>query len=346
MLRKILLNLRAILRVYSPREIPLLLRELRLVRRTRPLLGSVCPNVTNISLPTAYHPHNGCILREGDQWLVAVRAINYTVTPILGRIRAPGGNDSVDSRTWFVRLDHNLQLLSTTELDDTPYRGPQSLAKNGLEDPRAFRLDGQIWCLWTAGQILGDDWENVTSTMALGRIDGSRILDFRYLDSPHHRSREKNWMPWVITNPLSSKHELRLIYSISTMETYLCNSQGLQLINKSPNMDQRLKGYSGGSPLIPYEGGYLCAVHYAARAIRMASLKLTEFFYIQRLVHIAADFSILAISREFFLEHKGLEFCAGIALTDAHLLMSYSIRDCESHVMALSIAQLDALFQP
>ena len=309
MIRKLLRNLSDLLGIYLSRRIWTCFAELWRVMAAPRLVRTCSACTWTTSLPTNDHPHNGSIVRFEGRWIVAVRTANVHVSRFLRRLEIEGGPSCVDSRTWLVELDDGFRVKHRLLLPDKEFRSSESLAKNGLTDPRLFVWNSQLWAIWSAERVIGDDWKNITNTMCIGRIDDGKIAQFRFLTSPNGSPREKNWMPW----PVGS--QLRLVYSPATLETYELFGEKLSLLHKALAADSRLRGYSGSSQVQPWGEDWIFVVHYAARTIRLASAQLFPTFYLHRFVVVSTDFTLKQISREVFLEHKGTEFCAGLAVT-------------------------------
>lgn len=340
MIRKILRTIREILAIYFSGQIFICISELRRICRAPCLVGALSSRSWGFDLPTKYQPHNGSILRYANGWLIAIRAANYGYTRrLLKRLEIPGGPSCVDSETWLVRLDDEFRVCQRWMLWDAPYRDPAGASKNGLTDPRLFEWKGQVWSLWSAEQVLGNDWNDITNTMALAIVQNEEIIQLTLLASPRGQRREKNWMPWVVGE------ELRLVYALENMEVYRLSGGNLELLSLSGEPDARLRGYSGSSQVQPWGEDWICVAHYAARALRTATAQLFPTFYLHRFVVISNDFQVKELSREFFLEHKGTEFCAGLAVTDDYVLLSYGVRDLESRMMKIARDKVDVLFR-
>jgi hypothetical protein len=323
LVKKVMQSVHQIVALYCSRDLLVCLSELRRVVCASCLARSSSVRAWSIDLPTTYAPHNASILRNGEDWVVAIR----------------GGPSAVDSETWIVRLDKHFRFLERAILWDAPYRNPAGAAKNGLTDPRIFLWQRQLWSLWSAERVVGNDWSDTRNTMAIGLINGDEIEQLTLISSPRGSRREKNWMPWVL------REELRFIYSISTMEIYRVVKGGrLELLNVSKTREPRLAGYSGSSQVQAWGSDWICVVHHAARAARVASGMLLPVYYLHRFVIFSEKFEVKAVSREFFLEHKGTEFCAGLAVEKEFCLLSYGLRDLESRLMRIPLDAVEALF--
>ena len=289
----------------------------------------------SVELPTSYIAHNCSILRgEGSAsapWLVAVRASNFKLPGKGEGIDVPGGPIYLDSQTWLVALDEELRMREQQLLIDAPYRDPQGPAKNGLADARVFAWRQEIWALWCAERFPANEWTSVENIMALGVLRDNRIDELRFLPSPHRRLREKNWMPWVIDD------ELLLVYDIARVEVYRFARGELEPVHRANKPDARLKNCSGSSQLLPWGEDWICVVH--TRVVSAA-----RCFYLHRFVVISAAFQIQAVSREFFLESRGIEFCAGLAFSEHHAVLSYGARDLEARLLKIDREKVKELF--
>ena len=340
MINKILKNLRAILAIYFSRQLLVCFSEFRRVSAAPCLADTMDARTWTTELPAGHEPHNGSITYCSNTWFLAVRTANYGYSKVFKRLEVPGGPSHVDSATWLLELDDDFRISERTILSDAAYRDISGPARNGFTDPRLFEWKDQLWGLWSAERVLSDDWSNIRNTMALGLIEDTEMKQIKFLASPHGRAREKNWMPWIIAE------ELRFVYALANMEVYRLREGTLELLHAAAAPDPQLCGYSGSSQLQPWGSDWICVAHYAARAIRAASAQFIPSFYLHRFVVVSSDFTIKALSPEFFLEHKGTEFCAGLVIRDDSVILSYGVRDCESRIMRMPIGKVNELLKP
>jgi hypothetical protein len=339
--RKLVHFLRSVVRVYCSRDVLLLLGEMRRVLRAPKLLKSPGAEAQTTALPGSdgfrAKPHNGSIVRHGDAWLVAVRTANVRRSRIFHRLTVEGGPSNVDSATWLLHLDDALHASRGTRLQDGAMRAAHPEARNGFSDARLFRWRDALWALWSAERVPNDDWIGTTNTMALGRVRDDAIEEVRMLPSPRGAMREKNWMPWVLGD------QLRVVYTVAPLAVYVVEPDRLRPLPTTGTETAALRGYSGGSQVLPWGDDWLCVVHYAARTLRRGSAELLPSFYLHRFVVLREDCSIGAVSREFFLERRGTEFCAGLATDGEHVLLSYGVDDAASRVLRLPRSTVVAL---
>ena len=221
-------------------------------------------------------------------------------------------------------------------LVEAPFRDRNGPAKNGLADPRLFVWKQQLWALWTAEMFPSDDWKSARNQMALGLIQNGSLAELHFLRSPYDRIQEKNWMPWVRDG------QLRLVYKVDPLEVHTLVDGRLQLLHRSTRRHPRLRNYSGSSQLVPWGDDWICAVHYAARATHETLTHRRP--YMHRFVIISDSCEVKAISREFFIEARTTEFCAGLAVTKRHVLLSYGLRDRDSRIVTIEREKLVRLF--
>lgn len=320
---------------------PALQREYKIVREASVIFAKTPPEKRIVvDIPSDYHSHNLSIVQTGSGIAALVRAVNYTLSGFLQRITVVGGPSAVDSENWIVRFDQNLNQTSIAKLDERDYRTNITDAKNGFEDPRIFILDQKIHAIWSAGNVRSKDWTDVCNTMAVGRIEGNEITGLCLVSSPYGQRREKNWMPFV------RKGRLEIVYDASRMETYALplphdmswsshiEPQATGLLSDTAD---GLSGFSGSSQLVEWEDGYVFVVHYACRKLRSASMKFMPFYYLSRLVHVDRDMRPLSMSRPFFFEKKGTEFCAGVIVDADYATFSYSIDDRISVIARMTV---------
>jgi len=320
---------------------PALRREYNIVREAAVIFSDHPPEKRIVvDIPSNYHPHNLSVAQTDLGILALVRTVNYTLSRFLQRITVAGGPSSVDSENWVVHFDRDMNIKSTEKLDEGNFRKAIPEAKNGLEDPRIFIFDKQIYAIWSASNVRSKDWTDVRNTMVIGRIEGHKITGLCLVSSPHGQRREKNWMPFVRDG------NIEIVYDAARMETYALPlphdmTQPSRIEPRATGIlhegAEELAGFCGSSQLIEWENGYVFVVHFACRKLRSASVKFMPFYYLSQLVHVDRDMRPLSMSRPFFFEKKGTEFCAGLIVDANHATFSYSIDDRVSVIARMTI---------
>jgi len=280
---------------------------------------------------------NPSITRFNGQWIVAARRANYSMSSD-GVYTVKGGIRKLNSDTYIIICDEDLNFGSVTKLDAVSASYAYHNARNGFEDPRLFEYNGNLTGLWSAMRLGAQDfdapdqppedrtvafrptWSGTTNVMTVAEICGDQIYSPLELPSPHNLAREKNWMPLVIDGVL------HLVYYLERMEVYRLIDGQLELVHLSPKVSAELRGWSGSSQFIKWDGNWLCVAHFAGRRVKQ-TIKSIGALYLHRFVVISPDWKIVGISKRFFFEKRGLEFCAGLGVDGDRLILSYGIDD-------------------
>jgi hypothetical protein len=264
-------------------------------------------------------------------FVVAVREVKYRLSRFISIVPTEAG---LHTETWLYRysdIDKDPQSVSRVR---TSTAG--SAASLALEDPRILLWSGELWCLWTSAAL--DDQGQYANKMVLGRLDGADVACLQTIESPYRRRQEKNWIPFVM------KEVLHFVYELASLEIYRFTSGRLEIVSKSDLRIPELEGYSGSSQLVPWGGDWICVAHQAFRRPRGWYI-FPLAYYRHCFVLFSSDLTLKAISRPFFFEKRGIEFCAGIAVLDDHVVLSYGVEDRKAKLLKLSRAQVTSLLQ-
>ncbi len=169
----------------------------------------------SIEIPTPLAVCNPSVMGSERGWSVLVRALDPV--PYSGP-----DEPYLSSENWLLEYDRNLRPQSRIRLRDEDVRERCTEARNGLEDGRLFTWLDRRWVLFSGLQRNRRGYANA---MILVELDGDRLCNPIVLPSPHHRAREKNWMPWVLDN------ELYLVYSTRPLEIYRYTPNGLMHVH-------------------------------------------------------------------------------------------------------------------
>jgi hypothetical protein len=182
--------------------------------------------------------------------------------------------------------------------------------ENGLEDGRLIRYHGRLYGLFSAHFHTGGAWPVIRNTMTLLDLKSGEYRTF-----PTGR-REKNWMPFIENG--------RLFAVTSTRPLVVVDLADGSLVKEGPGLTEF---WSGGSQLIPYQGGYLGVVH---RHKTDESLPL-GFNRVYEHAFIFMDHS-LELSPPFRFFGERVEFCAGLTSGVDSLCLSFGVMDKEGYL--------------
>lgn len=259
---------------------------------------------------------NPSITRFGRLTLMCMRTVNY-------RIREDGsydmqGDDAIRTENFLLTLNKDHEVLDGREIvwSRPPPAWPHV---QGLEDMRIFQNDDRLMFIACAREQNPDG----VAEQVVGEIDhtSGQIMSFKTVHV-EPRQHEKNWMPIAYTySPM--KFVYRPDRIINEYGETILTFDGMAGINH----------FSGGTPLIAFNGGKLALVHESC--IKPGH---TKRFYQHRFVWFDDQTHKLSKwSRPFFFNEKGIEFAAGLARCPytGNLLISYGVDDAAAFVASV-----------
>jgi glycosyltransferase involved in cell wall biosynthesis len=291
-----------------------------------------------LDMPKGYVRANPALTIWDDGIWSIIRGVNYTITDggayVIGETgECATAANPIDTRNFLVKLDWDLNITGHGEiLKPRNWPAPLNTTITGFEDNRLFVWKNELWTTSTVCEMSQDRW----AEMIIARIEPSENEhEFRYGDDwfkiePKPKQHEKNWMPQVRGD------DLRFVYRLGVFVDTKGNFQdntGTGSIDAS-----RL---SGGSPLMPYKGGWLAIVHEA----RWFSQQDHRRYYTHRLVWLDERSLLSRTSAPFCFHDKGIEYSAGLALhpDGERLMIAYSRRDRSAHIAAITLKDLEGM---
>lgn len=278
--------------------------------------------VLPLGVPTELAACNPTVINAGSALLILVRIHNYRLDS-RGHIEHIAGPE-ICSYNWIIKTTHNGQLLEAGWIDDSLIRTLDNgrVGPNGLEDCRLYSVGTENFVLGSAR----NDSLN-TNTMVRARLENLRLVDVAMFPSPVS-SREKNWMPVQCSAPPAA------IYSVSPLMLVTLGAAPVEIEELHDN--PQLRGYSGSSQVINCDDHFLCVVH-------RRLIEDEVVYYVHRFLLFDSKWKLAASSPDFFLQHRGIEFCAGIARIDRGYVLAYGVNDGAASLMWLSEEHVDTL---
>jgi hypothetical protein len=263
---------------------------------------------------------------------VIVRTANYTLTrQLLYTIHDETG--VIRTTNLLLDLSPDLEIERVQEIDDQNLRlDPPLFPVAGFEDCRLFAHHGS-W--WFSGTVRDHNQDGICQ-IALIRLEATTPVELRFLSDAVSRRHEKNWMPAP-----GGGAGLRFVYSCyPTVILRYDDAAGIvtpEIIQPAPLVARR---FSGGSQVIPVDGGGLCLVHEAV------NFEDGGRVYTHRWVWFDADWRLARLSPPFFLHERGVEFAAGLAQREDDLIISYGIWDREAWLATVPLREVMPLLAP
>jgi hypothetical protein len=280
----------------------------------------------SLTVPSEFRCCNPSIIATQDGWLATIRTYNlYSVKD--GTIHKIDGEKLINEN-WLVSYTDDFRVRTQTIIDidhsviDSETRN--TYLPNGIADYRIFRRLGEYYLLG-----YGTNIRDHLDTMILGCLQGDRVTRIHLIKSPKNADVEKNWMP------VESDGELSVIYSVNPFEL-MSIEDGKPSSRYIKPRNRSIAEYRGSSQAIRYNAGFLCVVH-RNMIVRWRRI------YLHRLVFFDKNWDITRTSKEFFIEKKGAEFCAGLANKGDRYVISYGLRNIHARMVEMSASLVERL---
>lgn len=277
-------------------------------------------------LPEGYIGSSSSIVKQGDDFLINLRSVNYSINSRGGYIiRDP--EEIVRTRNFLLTVDSNFDIKHNVELCDVS--GIPRYPKNilGLEDIRLFSPT-QLQCTYLevnesrTPQICYCEYDSKTGevTKILPLMVGTEI------------KCEKNWLPFKM-----EENAVHFIYKESPLQIYrldLITGEFVQVINTIVSGEHgHLDDFRGSGGLIEYKGGWLGTVHQVYHSDPRK--------YFHRFIWFDKQFTLIKFSKIFFFEAPVIEFTLSLCHSEKGLLVPYSQNDNSSKIGVLDYETLD-----
>jgi hypothetical protein len=268
---------------------------------------------------------------------VLVRQVNYTLKQ--GRYTIQDASGVIRTRNVLLTPGKEGGLAYTQAIPEAvsgSERKHYDFPVRGFEDGRLFRWQGR----WCATATVRDSRADGRCEMALLEInpDGS-IARETLLRGPWSDEDQKNWMPLVVGG------DLLLVYSLSPTRLLRVDPQTRQARPFAHSETPVEAGHlRGGSQLVrvkhPALDGWLGVCH------DVQWLAPDSRHYLHRLFALDKEFLLCAFSDTFTFSGAAIEFCAGLALDGAQLLVSYGVNDGKAMLARLPLDNAVAELRP
>lgn len=262
-----------------------------------------------------------------------IRSSNYWIDQKSGQTLLTMGSH-IMTRTWFAKLDENLEIVSHHEVK---FDHGNLYISRGVEDARLFWRDG-----WMFTAVMLEKGHTPRCRIVEYRLDEKTMTAtlVRKLDTPTPDRPEKNWMaPSVETSAFD--------YIYSPQQTY--QDGKLHPISDAPEVDAR-----GGSGLLLQEDGTYLAVVHRADVNEFNVWEPNRFLHEKRSIrnytHLFARYSaegrLIGLSDEFVFQSEGIEFAAGLVEWGSNLAISYGKADIASNLAVIPKSAVIELTRP
>lgn len=298
-----------------------------------PSIANTSKGLRCILRTTNYKIDNGRYLapRPDGTYAEVGDTVIYTKNLMLELSAVVQGGRLADIKTERICAMADLPLKAGAARTDFPVRG--------YEDCRLFEVDGALCATATACDFPDAPLGHGAREIALLRINEEAnyaIMTAEPIRGPWSVRHQKNWMPFQ-SHPLNLQRSPELAYSITDrvqkIEIDVASGTG-KLLDSAAGDIGRLRG---GSQFVDlrmargFHGGSIGIVHEVAWVG-------ANRIYLHRFVKVDWNGSI-EMTEPFYFKHRGIEFCAGLALVPSHdagdhgakLVASFSVNDSEAY---------------
>ena len=307
--------------------------------------GKLAPLVISEGLTTGTGLMNPSVfVDDNGDILLNLRHVNYTLYHSENKQQFisrwgplsylhPEGDQALRTVNYVCRLDENLSMTDYARVDTSEFDVTPLWEFTGLEDCRLVKWEGDYYLIGVRRD---------TTTHGEGRMEFSKIeidkenwtvkeISRSRIPAPEPNTSycEKNWVP-VLDKPfhlLKWTYPTEIVRAHPTTEPPTCDQVFVRESAIIPPTDQR-----GSSHLVRWGNVYLSIMHEVD--LFKNYLKQKDGIYRHRLAVWDDQLNLVGLSPENFSFLDGrVEFCAGAAVYEEDLLISFGFQDNAAFVL-------------
>jgi hypothetical protein len=280
--------------------------------RVREVINSVQRGHSAFNSSIAWSPVKG--------YGLIVRDSNYVMDSSNLVYETPGTEGIIRTTSHLCSLDDSLNIVDMTAITDRDVREVRWPLVRGMEDSRLIPV--------------GDSWHRY-GTLREHRYDGNCEMAEDWLDeecratqrvvydNPEPGRAQKNW-----TRMVGTDHWIYLCGPSSVLRN------GKELVFHTRKRKDFAQEFRGGSPAIPYNGGYISIVHLVTWDPRPRE-------YWHCLCLFDADGFLEAYTPVFFFKSPGIEFAAGLVVWQDQLVASFGYAESRAFFAYIPIKEVE-----
>ena len=241
---------------------------------------------------------------------------------------------------YLCEFDKDLNPLEFKKINTSALDTPPKSWFQGHEDVRLYSWDNKLLCTGSRRDV---------DTRGTGRMEVSELSIQQSEVVETNRWRipapgdnisycEKNWMPvldkpWHYIKWTNPTEVVRVNPVKHTCETVIAKD----------NYNKELGECRGGSQIVFWKGYYLGIVHQLVNTGN--PLERKGGVYCHRFILWDTDFNIVQYSKLFNFLDAPVEFCAGLAIYDGMLYVSFGFQDCASFLIKFNETALAQIME-
>lgn len=213
------------------------------------------------------------------------------------------------------------------EVEDKAFLPRAPARVEGLEDQRWTSHAGLIYFTANTWQIEGKPYPQMVLGLIASEPSG-RLAIAAVTPLEHGEGTQKNWLPWPRDD------ELFIVYGYDPFTILHVNKKVMLAgVQPSPWAAHRFRGSAGPVRHPEKPGHWIVMVHEVAASDH-------ERVYMQRLIEIDPLLRPVALSRPFYLDHRGVEFPLGFVSRGKSAIITYGREERESCWIEVSWPEL------
>lgn len=302
--------------------------------RTMPIDFSLPPIVAGGN--EHYHPMNPSIRKTAKGYQVICRSVNYLQTGAK-TFSTTDPTGVFRTRNFLLDYDRFFSLQDEKEIiENLPRTRIRSFNLEGLDDCRIFSLHDELWFSCNTGDTNPCGTFQISLCKLAEKTDAPVIYVEKLipLKGPDPHRCEKNWLPFIHEGTLS------FIYSYAPFLLYtpeLKSGNCATALSYESGYD--FSHFRGSAAPIPFDDGYLMLVH---------EVVLQEDYsrcYLHRFLFLDKSLRITKLSKPFFFDHRGVEYCCSMTLDHSgqQLIIPIGLEDREAHLYFYDCNQIRSL---
>ena len=301
--------------------------------------GVVTPLIIDAALTGGLGLMNPSIFKDGDDWIVSVRNVSYTLHHCDPEHKEESNQDGRFQTPWgplnYVRPDNDPHLRTFNyvgylnlgwnverynKIDTSKFPKMEEWAFVGLEDGRLVKWDNDMWFAGVRRHAPDGKGRMQLSKLLISK-DIVKETDRHIIEVPdEHSYCEKNWMP-ILDMPY---HFVKWINPLEIVKVDLDKDKAepVFLGDKLPfdTIDPR-----GGSQVVTH-GDYRVALTHSVDSWQTEKGD-REGHYNHRMIVWDKDWNLVSITQPFKFMHGKIEFVCGLVIEDGMMYITFGFQD-------------------
>ena len=307
--------------------------------------GSIHPLIIDPKFTGGLGLMNPSILVDGDKILVNLRAVNYTFYHSEKKLFQhawgpltyihPENDQHLRTSNYYLELNDSYEIKKYCPVDTSAFPDKQLWEFVGLEDARIFRWNKKLYL----SGVRRDEDTIGTGRMELCEIvvDNNTVKQVSQLRiqpplDPNSYC-EKNWMP-VLDKPY---HYIK--WGNPTEPVKINPNTGTSEQNFTDKKNPIDGHPRGGSQVIPWKDGYVAITHEVD--LFNSEVGRKDAIYYHRIMFWDKKFVLQKWSKKFFIMGGHVEFCIGLAIHKANMLMTFGFQDNAAYLLKFNESVLE-----